>query len=144
LVETLPRWLAGAVKPEPQDESIATTTHLVKKDDGRLDWSSPAAEIWRRVRAYTPWPGAMTTHDGVQVQVLQCWPVDSAAGTPGAVFPFKDAMAVPPGLPRPAFAVHTSDGAIAPLVLKKAGKKVLTARDFLNGERGLIGNRLGS
>ena len=64
LAETLPRWLAGEIEPQPQDESQATVCPLLRKEDGAIDWTLPAIDIWRRVRAYNPWPGAFTSLGG--------------------------------------------------------------------------------
>ena len=58
LVEVLPRWVAGEVTPEPQDELRASHTHMLRKEDGEISWEQPAAVLARKVRAYTPWPGA--------------------------------------------------------------------------------------
>ena len=58
LADTLPRWLAGDIEAQPQDDSLATVTSLVRKEDGALDWTLPAHRLWLRVRAYNPWPGA--------------------------------------------------------------------------------------
>jgi methionyl-tRNA formyltransferase len=145
LIATLPRWLAGEVAPQEQDEACATTTKLIAKADGQLDWSLPASELWRRVRAFTPWPGATTTLDGAPVQILQAWPVDAAADQElGRIVPTQGASSVPAELPRPAFAVSTGAGFLLPLILQKAGRRPLEARDFANGERGLAGRRFGS
>jgi methionyl-tRNA formyltransferase len=145
LIATLPAWLAGQIEPQPQDESQATTTRLIAKADGVLDWSLSAAELWHRVRAYTPWPGAITTLDGAPLQILQAWPLEMAAGPePGRIIAADSAWPVPPGLPRAAFAVGTGAGLLVPLTLQRAGRRPLEARDFANGERGLVGRRLGS
>ena len=71
LVETLPRWLAGALTPQRQDESQVTFAPRLKKEDGRMDWSQPAEVLERHVRAMTPWPGAYTTWQGQQLKVLR-------------------------------------------------------------------------
>ena len=58
LLRVLPLWLAGEIKPEPQDDSKATFCKLIKKDDGRIEWGKSAQHIERTTRAYDPWPGA--------------------------------------------------------------------------------------
>jgi methionyl-tRNA formyltransferase len=139
LVETLPRWLAGEIEPQPQDEALATVTRLVAKEDGALDWALPARELWLRVRAYNPWPGAYARLDGEQVHIWQAWPVEAAsAEAPGTV------IAAPPGAPADAaFAVQTGAGALAVTEAQRAGRKRLSADEFLRGLPGLIGRRLG-
>jgi methionyl-tRNA formyltransferase len=147
LSETLPAWLAGAIVPVPQDESRATSAPRIEKAQGRLDWTRPAVELWRRVRAYTPWPGAFTTLHGDLLRLHEAWPLagesDEPAGTvvalpPGAL------DAVPAERPRPAFAVQTGEGLLLPLKLQRAGRRVLYAEEFLRGERSMIGSRLGA
>ena len=59
LQETLIGWLNNTLVPLPQDESKATYFGQVKKEDGEINWQQPAVEIWRRVRAYYPWPGLL-------------------------------------------------------------------------------------
>ncbi|MGH2537541.1 MAG: methionyl-tRNA formyltransferase, partial [Candidatus Promineifilaceae bacterium] len=58
--------LAGRLPAVPQDDSTASNAPLIRKADGRLDWSQPAAALERRVRAMTPWPGVYTDWDGRQ------------------------------------------------------------------------------
>jgi len=60
LVPTLERWLSGNLSPAPQDDRRATICRMLSKEDGRIDWTKPAVEIERMIRAYTPWPGAWT------------------------------------------------------------------------------------
>jgi len=56
----LPDYLAGTIKLREQNHSQATYTHRLTRDDGRLDWSKPAASLARQIRAFYPWPGAWT------------------------------------------------------------------------------------
>ncbi len=60
LIETLPKWIAGDITPTPQDDTKATYTKLLKKEDGKINWSKSAEEIERMVRAYNPWPGSFS------------------------------------------------------------------------------------
>ena len=64
LVETLPRWLSGEIGPTPQDGSQATTCPLLRKEDGAIDWSLPASEIWRQVEPTTPGPAPIRVSSG--------------------------------------------------------------------------------
>ena len=58
LIETLPGYLSGEVRPQPQNEAEATYAPMLKKENGLLDFTRPAEELARRVRAFNPWPGA--------------------------------------------------------------------------------------
>lgn len=69
LVRTLPRFLAGELKPQPQDHDAATYTKLVRAEDGVVDWQLPADDIVRRWRAYQPWPGLSTTWNGKRIKL---------------------------------------------------------------------------
>ena len=59
-----PDYVAGKIQPQPQPAEGASYAPKIKKEDGRIDWNLPAQEIWNRLRAFTPWPGAFTI--GVQ------------------------------------------------------------------------------
>ncbi len=69
LLQILPRWLAGEITPEPQDPAEATLTHVLSKADGLIDWSQPAPQVERAVRAYNPWPSAYTSWNALTVKV---------------------------------------------------------------------------
>lgn len=60
LIDTLPKWIRGEITPVPQDDSKATYSKILKKDDGRINWRKPAEEIERMIRAFSPWPGTWT------------------------------------------------------------------------------------
>lgn len=144
LQQVLPRWVAGEIEPQAQDDAQASVTRLVKKDDGVLNWQMPAIDLWRRVRAFTPWPGATTSLNGLALQIQQAWPLAGDKDTePGTVVGVPALADLPPLLPRPAFAVQTGEGLLLPLVVQKAGRRPVTAAEFANGERGLIGSRFG-
>jgi methionyl-tRNA formyltransferase len=153
LAETLPRWLRGEIEARPQDESLATRAPLLKKEHGEIDWSLPAADLWRRVRAYNPWPGAYTKLDGALLHIWEAWPLfpdggppgPGAAGAPGAIVALSEEQgdALPPGVDRQAFGVATGAGVLAVLVAQRQGKRPLPAGEFLRGMRDFIGRRLG-
>jgi methionyl-tRNA formyltransferase len=147
LVDTLPRWLSGEIEPAPQDNSQATTCPVLRKDDGAIDWRISATEIWRRVRAYNPWPGAYTSLDGEPLRIWRAWPLgfDSSAEA-GTVIEMDDASRerLPADVaPAAAVAVQTGSGILVPLEMQRAGRRVLSADEFRRGIRGLIGRRLG-
>jgi len=143
LAETLPRWLRGEIEPRPQDESLATKTSLLRKEDGEIDWTRPAVEIWRQVRACNPWPGAYTTVAGELLHIWRAWPLAGlAGGEPGTVVLLtrEQRAAVPSA---PPFAVQTGDGLLAVREAQRAGRRALPADEFLRGMPGLAGMRLG-
>ncbi|HZP26470.1 MAG TPA: methionyl-tRNA formyltransferase [Dehalococcoidia bacterium] len=146
LVPALGHWLAGEIEPQPQDESVATVTHHLQKEDGRIDWSRPAIEIWRQVRAFNPRPGAYTLLDSELLHIWQAWllPQDSGRppGTALALSVGQQTETLQHGL-EAGFAVQTGSGALAVCEVQRAGRRALTATEFLRGTRGLIGKQLG-
>ena len=69
LVETMDRWMRGEIASRSQDDSAATYSEKVVAKDGLLDWGEPAEILWRRVRAYNPWPGCYTMWQGKRLKV---------------------------------------------------------------------------
>ncbi len=70
LVEIIPDYIAGKITPQPQPAEGSSYAAKIKKEDGQIDWNSPAEKIWNRLRAFTPWPGAFTFYDG---KLLKIW-----------------------------------------------------------------------
>ena len=94
------------------------------------------------MRAFTPWPGAFTYLDGQPLRLLETWPL--TAGDEGQ--PAGTVVPCPPGAALPdqaGFAVVTGRGLLAIIRLQLAGRRALPATDFLRGQRGLMGKRLG-
>lgn len=139
LAETIPSWLAGDAAPVAQADlpGEPSVCPLVKKQDGRIDWTMPAARVERMIRAYTPWPAAFTTWKG---QNFKLW---HGSVIPGHISPGSD----PPGTVSEVdgrVAVVTGDGLLALHEVQPAGKRRMPAATFLNGAPDFIGSRLGS
>ena len=125
LLKTLPGYLNGELQPQPQDEASAAYAPLLKKDDGRLDFSLPAEALARKVRAYHPWPGAFTTWQGQPLKVLQAHAVAETAARPGETLVFQ-------GNP----AVGSQPGSLVLDRVQPAGKRAMDGKVFLTGARG--------
>jgi len=82
LPEVLSRRARDEITPRPQDEAKTTFTRPLAKEEGEIDWSRPALDISRRVRAFRPWPGAYTRWRGKRLEIVAAVPLPSAA--PGA------------------------------------------------------------
>ncbi|MCS7207596.1 MAG: methionyl-tRNA formyltransferase [Dehalococcoidia bacterium] len=138
LVQTLERWARGEISPRPQDPTQASTTRLLTKEDGWLDFTQSAVQLWRAVRAYDPWPGTFTRWKGQVLKVLEArpWPQDTAH-PPGTV------VALPTHAPAPV-GLQTGQGVLALLRLHLEGKRPMGWREFLAGYRDFIGSRLPS
>jgi methionyl-tRNA formyltransferase len=125
LIETLPAYLAGALSPQPQPEKGITYAPMLKKEDGQLDFTHPAVDLARRVRAFDPWPGAFTLWQGQILKIRRAHPVQAASPGPGATLTFR-------GLP----AFGCGDGLLVLDELQQAGKKPMPGAHFLRGTRG--------
>ena len=75
LIDTLKAFADNRIQPMPQDHSLATYAPMLKKEDGRIDWSIDALEIANRVRGFTPWPGTFTAWCGRGIHVNTADPV---------------------------------------------------------------------
>jgi methionyl-tRNA formyltransferase len=133
LINVLPLYADGELQPQPQDDSQATYCKMLAKEDGRIDWMGPAIVLERAVRAYDPWPGAFTTWHGQPLKIGAARVDADWQGTelPGTV------------LEGSTLRVTTGSGALEVLELQPAGKRMLNAGDWLRGQRGLVGQRLG-
>jgi len=134
LVETLPAYLAGNLAPQPQPEEGITRAAQLRKNDGLLDWSLPALELDRRVRAFTPWPGTFTTWRGRRLKILRAAPLPGWRGDapPGTVITLADG-----------YAVATGNGALRLGKVQLAGKRPMDITPFLCGQHDCVGSRLG-
>lgn len=135
LIETLPDWLAGKIKTQSQDDSLATLAPRLKKEEGAINWSQSAVEIERQVRAFYPWPGTFTQGPRSQFKVLA---VEVAANAPdfeqsqpGTVFKHERSVCV-----------TTGQGVLRLVKVQPAGKKEMPAESMLNGQPELWGARL--
>jgi methionyl-tRNA formyltransferase len=122
LVDTLRGLEAGTIEREPQDESQATLAPIIKKEDGLIDWSMPAASILNRMRAFVPWPGTYTFFRG---QRFHIWRARTAAEAvdPGVLRVFG----------RRAIAGCGERTAIELIDVQLEGRKRMPAAAFLNG-----------
>jgi len=123
LIETLPRYLAGELQPQTQDESKATSAPMLKKEDGLLDFKKPVEELVRRVRAFNPWPGAYFEWNGGMLKAHR------AHAEPGNAS--EGQRLVYRGQP----AVGARGGLLTLDEVQPAGKKSMSGKAFLSGAR---------
>jgi len=134
LMETLPQWLDGKLVPQPQDNGKATYCKMIAKEDGLIDWHRPAVELWRRVRAFQPWPGGYTTWQGRTVKIIEAVPLPGE-GTPGRVVAMSHSSGAPVG-------VQTGEGVLGLVQVQLEGKRAMSAAEFIRGQRYFIGAQL--
>src|ERR1017187_10269011 len=140
LAETIPAYVAGKISPQPQPAEGSTYAAKIKKENGKIDWSKPAVQIWNRLRAFTPWPGAFTFLSEqssvgrvssradatvAKPQLLKIWKAEvvEKSGAPGEVL-FADKTGI---------VVGCGQDALRILELQREGGKRLTAEQFLAG-----------
>ena len=126
MAETLSGLAAGTIHPRPQDNSLATLAPILKKEDGLIDFSRTAQEIYDRLRGFQPWPGAFTKFRGKMLHIHEATPApEIAVVAPAHIAIASDRLLL-------GFANGT---ALDIHELQVEGKKRMTARDFINGYR---------
>jgi methionyl-tRNA formyltransferase len=136
LLEVLPLWIEGKISPVPQDETRATYTSMLTKEDGRIDWNLGALEIWRKVRALQPWPGCYSTWKGKVIKIFQVthvqWtkPVEA-----GRVITLSTQTGSSVG-------IGCGTGVLALNRLQMEGKKEMPVEEFIRGQRDFVGSKL--
>ena len=134
----LPTYVAGGYTPIQQDHSKATMAPMLKKEDGRIDFTKPARAVHDHVRGMTPWPGAFTTARGktVKVHTTRVTDVPQVAGgkaEPGTVV-FADKTRV---------VVACGERGVELARIQLEGKKPIAAGDWFVGRGVAEGDRLG-
>src|SRR5258708_4411477 len=128
IVDSLLRLDRGEISPQPQDSSRASYAPILKKEDGRMNWTRGAEQIYNRMRGFAPWPGAYTTFRG---QTCHLWgrpeKIEDAKGSaaPGEIVSSAKEVSVVCG-----------EGTHLRLeFVQLEGRKRITAREFANGAR---------
>ncbi len=81
LISALADYESGTITPTTQDHTLATYTKIVAKEDGKIDWSKTAQDIYNQWRAYEVWPGIYTTWNGKLLKIINCKSLDVASIT---------------------------------------------------------------
>jgi len=124
LVETLPKFIRGEIKPKPQDDERATYAPQLKKSDGKLDFDQPAEFLARLVRAYNPWPGAFQFYGDIRLKIIKAHAEPAQDLMPGKRTIIDD---------KPAWG--TIDGALVLDEVQAAGKSRVRGDVFLHGAK---------
>ncbi len=124
LLQTIPDYVNGNITPQKQDETLATYAPMLKKEDGRLDFTKPAIELERRVRAMSPWPGAWMLWNENLLKVWTASAGEDGKGQPGE-------RIITEGKP----AVVCGGGILILEEVQPAGKKSMNGKSFLAGAR---------
>jgi methionyl-tRNA formyltransferase len=122
------------VLPQKQDHSRASLAPILRKEDGRIDFGRPAAEIYNRFRGFQPWPGAYSGFRGKQLVVCSARVAESTAlESPGFLLVDNNRLLA-----------GCHDSVLELLEVQPEGKKRMAARDFINGYRPQSGEKLGT
>ena len=124
VVEAVTKLAAGELRGEVQDDSLATYAHKLNKDEARLDWSRPAVELERLVRAFNPWPICHSTLNGEALKVHAAQ-LGEGQGAPGSVL----------AADRSGLTVACGEGALRLTRLQLPGGKPLSFADLYNSRR---------
>jgi methionyl-tRNA formyltransferase len=125
LLKTLALLAADQVRPEKQDEAQANYAEKLSKDEARLNWSLPAAQLERCIRAFNPWPLSFFNIDDQPVKVWQASVLPHVDKQPGEIIQAD----------KHGIQVATVDGVLNLQQLQPAGKKPMSAQDLLNSRR---------
>ena len=124
VIQAIAGLAAGTLQGEVQDDSLATYAHKLNKDEARIDWSRPAIELERLIRAFNPWPICHSTLNGEALKVLGAT-LAEANGAPGQILAAsKDGLIV-----------GCAEGALCLTRLQLPGGKALNFSDFFNSRR---------
>jgi methionyl-tRNA formyltransferase len=139
LLEALPLWVEGKIKLQPQNEQLASHTHMLRKEDGVIVWNRSATTLARAVRAFTPWPSAYTYWHSKLLKIVSAHAVASGEGEeakPGTVGLLKENG-------RQVLSVVTAHGLLVVENLQLESKKAMSADEFLRGYPQIVGDMLG-
>lgn len=139
LLEALPLWIQGKITPQPQNEQLASHTHMLRKEDGEIVWNRPATTLARAVRAFAPWPSAYTYWRNKLLKIVSAHAVATEASEeakPGTIGLRKENG-------RQVLSVATAHGLLVVENLQLEGKKAMGADEFLRGYPQIVGDVLG-
>ena len=126
LLETLPDYLSGKLQPVPQPEEGATYAPMLKKEEGKLDFTNDVNELERRVRAFNPWPGTFMDFDEVTLKVHRAH-VETGEASVGQRLIVQNQPAV-----------GARGGLLILDEVQPAGKKSMSGKSFLAGARNWV------
>ena len=122
LLDTLPSYLSGDIKPVPQDKNQVTFSPNISPEEERIDWTKTNRQLFNQIRGMYPWPVAHTLLNGDRFKIYEATPVEGA-GQPGEIL----------AIGKKELIVAAGEGALSLKTVQPAGKPKMTIVDFLNG-----------
>ena len=125
LIDTLPSIIDGTNERIKQDESLVTFGFNVKREEEHVDFNKTSREVFNHVRGLNPWPSAYAILDENEMKIYECDILDKQFSTKtcGEIV----------DVTKEGIVVKTSDGSVALKTIKPFGKKMMNARDYVNG-----------
>ena len=122
LLESLPSYLAGDLKPVPQDKNQVTFSPNILPEEERIDWTKTNRQLFNQIRGMYPWPVAHTLLNGERFKIYEATPVEGT-GQAGEILAIRKKELI----------VAAGEGALSLKTVQPAGKPKMTIVDFLNG-----------
>lgn len=134
LIATLPDWIAGKITPQEQNHENATPTKIIKKENGKIDWSRSAEQIERQIRAFNPWPGSFCFYKNndkiIKISIIEAElpnHTEIEKKSIGEIFADNGNLVI-----------QTGDGALKINKIQPEGKKSMDAKSFINGYANIL------
>ena len=124
LLKTIKDYYLGNLKPQPQNDALATFCRLITKDDGKIDWNLPAKKIKSQINAFHPWPGTWTTLSGQRLKIFSPVKIVNKTGSAGSVELINNEMII-----------YCGQDALIVDKVQLSGKKIMSASDFCRGQK---------
>lgn len=136
----LPQWLHGKLQPTPQDAHLATTTRLIQKMDGLIDWQQSALFIDRMIRAYTPWPGTASHWNDQMIKIIAAHVAQPDQFRLNADLPCGTILTEGSGAHMQVGVVCGQHTVLSLDMIQLAGKRAMPIVDAVRGRQSLIGS----
>jgi methionyl-tRNA formyltransferase len=133
LIEALTLVDLGIAIEQQQDDAAATYAPKVDREHSRVDWTQPAMQVARGIRAYDPKPGAFTTNGDAELKLFGANAAHAHERTPGEIL----------GVDAGGLTVACGEGAVSIAYVQPAGKPRMTAEAWARGRGSAVGTRLG-
>jgi methionyl-tRNA formyltransferase len=134
IARTIPDWIDGKIKPVSQNNAQATYCPILKREDGKVDWSDASQNIYNKWRAYQPWPGIfsiLSMKNGmkrIKITEVELIVNEKAGEMPGEIVRYNERIVV-----------QAKGGLIILKKIQPEGKKEMPAEDFSKGSPDFIG-----
>ena len=128
LIKTLPKYFLGKLKLRIQNERKVSYAPKIKSRDRKINFFQNANDVYNKVRAFSPKPGAWLTLENERIKILSCV-IDSRQGKASTVIS-EDLL------------IGCKDKSIRPLIIQREGRKSMKIEDFLKGFPVTVGNKV--